>query len=188
MPPARSLADKAVNILEQLGEVRVGHEAMMLQDAQKVLKHNREVAQGYQRAMLTDASGQPMITPDPVSASPLAGLADMINLGTVTITTHEPAAAQPATAAAERQFTPAASTPTTPAPTSGKMSKLATAALLAAALATGGVGALAAPAAMKALAWAFKPSEQPKPTNTTPAIDDTDTRYGIRLHPPDKSK
>lgn len=196
-PPVQTLAGNAATALTQIGELRVAHEAAMLEDARAVLRNNRKVAADYQRAMLTNPDGSPMIVDDPVSnpGSPLAGLQDMINLGNVTLTLNSPpvAAEQPAAPVAvsppvettpiERKITPEPTGSTVPK----ALSKMAKVGWLAAALATGGTGALVTPLAVDAVKWMVtrKPAEKTV-SEPAPAIDDTDTTYSIRVHPPKK--
>lgn len=71
---------------EAAGQLRLAHNALMLIDQQKVLKSNRELVDSFNRMMITDAEGNPILPESPDKGDGmLNGLEDMINFGVVNI-------------------------------------------------------------------------------------------------------
>lgn len=201
--PLDQLATHGADRLDELARVRIAHEAMMLQDAQQTLKNDRDTTRRFRQGMLTDVDGQPMGTDMPTQPSVLAGMEDMINLGTITLnlgpppqvtpaplpppvvpatpvvpgTSTEPVVSEPTV----RQFPPPVATTPTPSP---KRQLLKTAAAVGIALATGGAGGFLLPMVVNAM--------KPAPTATTPTVapkvNPESVRYDIRVHPPIRRK
>jgi len=154
--------------LKKLSRVRLGHEAMMVQDAAKTLSFDRESREHGLQDILSggsvDNSQVGAETPNPSTGglqdgtlgSLLGGMEDMINLGDIHVSNTQ--------------------SPKTTQPEKSSLGKLAKAGLAAALIGSGAGAGYGIPLMLSAL----KPDK--KPVISIPK--NTDTYNEIRLHPP----
>lgn len=173
---------------ETWAKLRGGHEAIMLQDANKVLKQDRQTTENYRQGMLTDPEGVPLGsqpqssqngTGGAVGLNPLAGLEDMVNLGEVKI--EFPQLPQPQQ---QPQVVVQPSQPQ-PQPEPPKKSSWLKKGLVGAALVGAGIAVpYVAPLLPRVYSWLTQPEEQQQSPPVKDTDTDTDTTYDFRLHPP----
>jgi len=173
---AGKMDDLVENHMNKLSGIRLGHEAMMLQDAQKVLveardnPNHKDIMNGG--SALTETPGAVAVANTPSGI--LADLGDMINVGNISIEQPRPDNPAPPNVIVPSPINQPPNIVKAGVAGLGKLAKVGVAAAL---LGSGGGAAIGIPLAYNAM-FGDKP-----PSVITPTPNDKDTYYELGLHP-----